>query len=225
MKNPQKFIQYLEVWRLLGEAMFKDEFVNGLTWRERWILEETGFGTPENGYQPDKEAPVGPLLALPEVGAARAKLAFMYWQMNGVQDWLAERGIQIVTVNGIDMVDRSQFQKAWGDATRRQMRAAWAKGLRSKTVPLPSDPVRADQMVQWRRPRKWDWYAALAAYAAHLANDPDGLPKKQADAEKWVQKWFITNSGHGDAPPITEIRTRVAAPIYNADRKARNAKA
>jgi hypothetical protein len=223
MKNPQNFIEYPEVWTLLGQAMFKDEFVKGLSWRERWILEETGLGTLEDGYQPEKE-PVGPLLALPEVGAARAKLAFMYWQMNRVQDWLEKRGIQIVRVNGIDMVDRAQFQKAWGRAIRPQMRAAWAKGLRSDATPLPTDTARTDQMLHWRRIRKWDWVAAMAAYAAHLANDPDGLPKRQAAAEKWVQNWFIANSGHGDAPPITEIRTRVAAPIYDANRKTQNLK-
>jgi hypothetical protein len=205
--------------------MFKDEFVKGLTWRERWILEETGLGTPENGYQPEKEAPLGPLRTLPEVGAARAKLAFMYWQMDRVHDWLEKHGIQMVMLNGIDMVDRSQFQKAMGDAIRPQIRAAWAKGLRSDAAALPTDAVRTDHMVHWRRIRKWDWVAAMAAYAAHLANDPDGLPKTQAVAEKWVENWFIANSGHGDAPPITEIRTRVAKPIYDANRKARGAKA
>src|SRR5216684_759524 len=115
MKKVRKFISYRQVMMLLGEALFQDEFVKDLTWRERWILEETSlFGTPANGYQSEKDAPSGPLAALPEVGVARAKLAFMDWQRNQVSDWLEKRGIQVVEWNGRDVVDRAQFQTAFG---------------------------------------------------------------------------------------------------------------
>jgi hypothetical protein len=66
-----------------------------------------------------------------------------------------------------------------------------------------------------RRP-KWDWPGASAAFAAHLAQDPDGLPVIQADAERWVANWF--SKTNGDEPPIQEIRSRVVAPVYAAGR-------
>jgi hypothetical protein len=101
MSDARKFINYLEVVARVGAAAFKDEFVTNLTWRERWILEETGlFGTPETFLNPAKD-PKGPFASLPELPAARAKLAYFDWQRNRISDWLVTHGVQSFARNGL----------------------------------------------------------------------------------------------------------------------------
>lgn len=68
--------------------------------------------------------------------------------------------------------------------------------------------ARTDQGRPLGRPAKWDWDAALAHIVA-LANKPDGLPDgpgAQARIEELIAEWFIERSG--DAPAISQIRTR-----------------
>jgi hypothetical protein len=68
------------------------------------------------------------------------------------------------------------------------------------------------------RPAQWDWAAALA-YLTVLADRPDGLPEKQAEAERLVAQWFAARSD-GESPTESAIRAHVA-PIYQLRRSAR----
>ena len=60
------------------------------------------------------------------------------------------------------------------------------------------------------RPSEWNWKGALV-YLVTVANTPDGLPDKQADAERLVLKWFEDN--YCDSPAPSAIREHVS-PIY-----------
>lgn len=82
--------------------------------------------------------------------------------------------------------------------------------LPTERISLNSSVVvaRADQGRQLGRPAKWDWDASLAHIVA-LANKPDGLPSgpgAQARIEELMVEWFIDRTG--DAPAISQIRTR-----------------
>lgn len=212
MRNAAKILTYSQVVARLGAAAFRDEFVTRLTWRERWILAETEL--LGKTFSDATKDPHGPFSSLPELPAARAKLAEMDWQRNLISEWLDEHGVKVFRLkNGVGFVVRTQFE------------AAFARSFSKAALGNSSAPLSEDNSgVRLGRKPKWDWPGAMAAYAAHLAQDADGLPEKQAEAEKWVQEWFLENSGDDDAPPITEIRTRVAGPIYKASRKVGNSK-
>lgn len=79
-------------------------------------------------------------------------------------------------------------------------------------------PMTVPERRTGRRP-KWDWDGAKAAFAAHLAVDPDGLPAIQADAETWVAEWFARGNS-GSTPAVSEIRSKVVSPVYQAARSA-----
>jgi hypothetical protein len=120
-------------------------------------------------------------------------------------------------VKGHAFVLKAQFEPAFAHSFSKTARG-------NSSAPLPEDKSSVDQTIRLGRKPKWDWPGAMAAYAAHLAKDANGLPEKQADAEKWVANWFVHNSDDRDAPPITEIRTRVVSRIYKASRKVGNSK-
>jgi hypothetical protein len=200
----------------VGLAAFRNEFVTHLTWRERWILEETElFG---KSFRDASRDPQRPFASHPELPAARAKLAYMEWQRKLISEWFDEHGVKVYSLKSFACVIKAQFEPAFAHSFSKVARA-------NSLAPLREENSNFGHTARLGRKPKWDWPGAMAAYAAHLANDADGLPEKQAEAERWVANWFVQNSDERDAPPITEIRTRVAGPIYRASRKIGNSKA
>jgi hypothetical protein len=213
-----ELIRYSEVVFRVGKALFKEEFIPGLLWRDRWLLETTGLAdaddNPYDGiigyYSPD---PLGPFADLPELLGVRAKRAFMTWQRQQISSWIDQHKLQVIEGKVHDQVDRAAFEAAFS--------RAFPSLTGTSSTPAVTDVADQD-LRRGGRPQKWDWKGAAAAYAAHLGRHADGLPAKQADAEQWVAKWFCERHPQGESPPITEIRTRVVAPIYQADREVGN---
>jgi hypothetical protein len=63
----------------------------------------------------------------------------------------------------------------------------------------------------------WDWEAALVNLMVMSADTPDGLPEKQAAAERLVAEWFANNND-GKSPAESGIRKHVS-PIYRLRRQ------
>ena len=72
------------------------------------------------------------------------------------------------------------------------------------------------------RRAEWDWEEAFINLMVMVADTPDGLPKKQADAERFVAQYFADHND-GESPAESAIRERVGR-IYKL-RRQRSAKA
>jgi len=105
----------------LGRALFNDEWIEGLSAQETWLLEE-GNRRSRLGNEPATilpgglaiDASVSPAFALDQqqYGAARHRQTFMLWQREQVADWLVER--RLLTEDGA-AVDSVGFEAALRD--------------------------------------------------------------------------------------------------------------
>ena len=70
------------------------------------------------------------------------------------------------------------------------------------------------------RPPKYDWPAFMAQISA-IANQPDGLPEKQADLERMMLDWC--SETWGETPANSAVREKVAL-VFSAIQRARKSK-
>ncbi|OHB28144.1 MAG: hypothetical protein A2790_12050 [Phenylobacterium sp. RIFCSPHIGHO2_01_FULL_69_31] len=73
-------------------------------------------------------------------------------------------------------------------------------------VTLPPAPLK--RVNSGGRPVKWDWEGAMVELARLDATDGTAN-KTQAALVAHLADWFVKNSGHGDAPTVSELKVRV----------------
>ena len=73
--------------------------------------------------------------------------------------------------------------------------------------PTPAPPESTPAAKAAHRPRKYDWDSFLREIV-RIANKPDGLPETQADLEKQMAAWCL--SEWGNEPAESMIRDKVS---------------
>jgi hypothetical protein len=129
---------------------------------------------------------------------------------------------QIITAadlaeNEIEEVEDGQY--SFGEHTIELLLVPYAEleiifgsMVRNLVQVTTSVPRTAGPVTKMGRRRSWDW-DWLYVQIVLLANQPDGLPKTEAELERWAENRFLRE--YGVAPDPSHIRKKIA-PIYQA---------
>jgi hypothetical protein len=90
-------------------------------------------------------------------------------------------------------------------AERHARRGACPSLIEHEPTPAPPESTPAAKAAH--RPRKYDWDSFLREIV-RIANKPDGLPETQADLEKQMAAWCL--SEWGNEPAESMIRDKVS---------------
>ena len=99
-------LSYETALQRLGPALFPGEWIEGLTARETWLLEQAGYFSPSI-------LPGGIFRSTPEADGARQRHEFMAWQRGKARDWLDEHDIEVVEREDRWFVDEARFEAAF----------------------------------------------------------------------------------------------------------------
>ena len=124
-------------------------------------------------------------------------------EAEGEAYYLDERGFDCVLVEAAFLFSQFRNYDSQSETTGRQ---APPYNVADDSRRVSEDPVP----VVRGRPPKWDWDWLMTEIIA-LANDPDGLPDKQADLESWAAELFLEK--YGAEPAVSLIRKKLG-PIY-----------
>lgn len=232
MSQPSPYAYHQHAVRLLGRALFGSEYLERLSARDSWLVDEHGLiydeirtvddeagsATPARGPSRYNSQPrLSPealdrvrMLDLEEFASAWRNLRFMEWQEQAIIQWLEDHGIHLL-----------DFSELVLNASRTKFEECFAKSfpllkdkLHDQERPSAAEPTGSHA----GRPRVYDWDGAYR-YIIGIANSLDGLPSKQADLIELVAQWFQDN--FQKEPVKSVIQERVSA-IYKIAQKAGN---
>jgi predicted DNA-binding transcriptional regulator AlpA len=205
MTEPLKFIRWNVARNRVGSAIFGEDYVSRIAWKEYWLLSATGMlgfddVLASEGQFGKYQAGKGPFANHPELLAARSKQAFMYWQRLRIAKWFDRHKIAVHKRDSFDEVEQRDFEPAF--------LRSFPPHIDGQEDPGESDP----EGMRRGRPREWDWDGAYIEII-RIAQMPDGLPDVQARLVESIAEWFMRTVG--DQPAESKVKERVSA-VYQA---------
>jgi hypothetical protein len=218
-------IDWFHASQNVGRALFGADYIENLTYRERFLLEEYDLLG-----QDDDERAIAKVIGKATPGAtspadrpdyalviwAQQRLRFMRWQDRIVDNWIQDHGLEcLVSDENLIQLDRQKFS------------AAFAKDFPDRTLEEGGKPNLAaafGRLGIGGRKRKWDWDAMHRFVISLVADDADGLPVEPSKLTELCETWFVQT--YGNQPDNSKVREKVKA-IYDAheQERAKRAKA
>lgn len=113
-------LSYSFIEEIVGRARFRDEWIQDLTHREKWLLERDAASRDEEpasiirARMTSMNTATGrPFEDPSEYGQAKRRSDFMEWQRRGVLEWLETNNVAVSVEGHRKIVDKAQFELAF----------------------------------------------------------------------------------------------------------------
>jgi hypothetical protein len=173
-------LSYSTVLRRLGPVLFKGEWIESLTARQRWLIESGPGGRWERNasIMPARVSYVsGSTVSTGdrEYDEALRMEEFQQWQHGKIKDWLRRHRVKVTQSE----VDTEQFERAFAQALAACSSAATPSGDREPSTAPSASHLRRDRNghVRGQPPQEFhDWVASETASGRSIITISEALP-------------------------------------------------